>query len=67
MGLSHDRVSKEGLAISRFNDFSQNLPYSPTSKFQELETGFHEIFIQSDIKSVRQILCKLRKCEIKLN
>jgi len=47
--------------------FSQNLPYSPTSKFQELETGFHEIFIQSDIKSVRQILCKLRKCEIKLN
>lgn len=26
MALSHDRVSMEGLATSRFNDFSQNLP-----------------------------------------
>ena len=63
-----DRVSKEGLATSSFlMTFLKICPYSPTCKFQELEVGFHETFMKGDIKSVRQILCKLKKCEIKLN
>jgi len=50
------------ISLSRYlkSGFSQNLPYDPTSKFQELVIGSGLIFMQSEIK-----ICKTDSLQTK--
>lgn len=52
----NDLLPKKRLGTSRLNEvFLKIYPYDPTSEFQELEIGLDLTFMQSKIKSVRDI------------
>jgi len=52
----NDRLPKKRLGTCRLDEVLLKIyPYDPTSEFQELEIGLDLTFIQSEIKSVREI------------
>ena len=52
----NDRLPKKRLGTSRLNEVLLKIyPYDPTSEFKELEIGLDLTFMQSKIKSVREI------------
>jgi len=61
MAKMNDRVPRERLGDSELNEvFLKVYPYSPASKFQELEIGSDLTFMQSNIK-----ICKVSFSHIK--